>query len=400
MQFEKPAKPDCGGTYSGFDHIRFFCSNAKAVSEWYIARFGFEPYAFAGLETGSREVATHVIRQNKIVLAFSNLLQPSGGAVNHEYAHYLAVHGDAVKDVAFAVDNARGMFDAAVKRGAVVVRAPYELKDDNGVVVLATIKTYGDCTHTFVQRSAFNGAFLPGYKALAADSDPLTKFTPSPNVSFIDHIVGNQDDDQMLPVVEWYEKVLQFHRFWSVDDSIVHTEYSSLRSIVVCDYDRKIKMPVNEPADGKRKSQIKEYVEYHGGAGVQHIALNTPDIINSVRQMKARGVRFLTIPKTYYTHLRQRLAKSPVQVKENLDIIEELNILVDFDDKGYLLQLFTQPVEDRPTLFWELIQRANHEGFGAGNFVALFTSIEIDQMQREEALKKAAESGQLQHGQV
>ena len=396
MQFEKPAKPNTGGNYTGFDHVRFYCSNAKAVAGWYIARFGFEAYAYAGLETGSRDVATHVVRQNNVVLAFSNLLQAQGG-VNGEYAQYLGTHGDAVKDVAFAVDDCRGVFGEAKKRGAVVVREPHELRDEHGVVVLATIKTYGDCTHTFVQRSGFSGHFLPGYKKL--DADVLTGITPSPNLSFIDHIVGNQDDDQMTPVVEWYEKVLQFHRFWSVDDSIVHTEFSSLRSIVVCDYSRQVKMPINEPAEGKRKSQIKEYVEYHGGAGVQHIALNTPDVINAVRQLKARGVKFLTIPKTYYTHLRQRLAKSPVQVKESIDVIEELNILVDFDDKGYLLQLFTQPVEDRPTLFWEIIQRANHEGFGAGNFVALFTSIEIDQMQREEALKAAAESGKQSHGQ-
>lgn len=393
MQLDKPAKPNTGGNYTGFDHIRFYCSNAKTASEWYIARFGFEPYAFSGLETGSKELATHVIRQNDIVLAFSNTLQPSE---SNEIGQYVTKHGDAVKDVAFAVDDCRGIFGEAVKRGAVVVREPFELKDANGCVVLATIKTYGDCTHTFVQRTGYKGAFLPGYKALAAGSDPLSKITPPPGLAFIDHVVGNQDDDQMLSVVEWYEKVLQFHRFWSVDDTMVHTEYSSLRSIVMVDYDRKVKMPLNEPADGKRISQIKEYVNYHGNAGVQHVALNTPDVINAVRQLKARGVHFLTIPKKYYEHLRARLAKSPVHVKENLDVIEELNILVDFDDKGYLLQLFTQPVEDRPTLFWEVIQRANHEGFGAGNFQALFAAIEEGQMEREKALKEAAESGKQQ----
>lgn len=399
MQFDRPSKPNTGGNYLGFDHVRFITSNAKALASYYVARFGFEAYAYAGLETGSRDVATHVVRQNNVVLAFSTLLQPHGSSgVNGEYAAYLGTHGDAVKDVAFAVDDCRGVFAEAKKRGAVVVREPYELRDDHGCVVLATIKTYGDCTHTFVQRGGFTGRFLPGFKPL--DADPLTALTPPPGLSFIDHIVGNQDDDQMTPVVEWYEKVLQFHRFWSVDDSIVHTEFSSLRSIVVCDYSRLVKMPINEPADGKRKSQIKEYVEYHGGAGVQHIALNTPDVINAVRQLKARGVKFLTIPKTYYTHLRARLAKSPVKVNESIDVLEELNILVDFDDKGYLLQLFTQPVEDRPTLFWEVIQRANHEGFGAGNFVALFTSIEIDQMQREEALKQAADAGKQNHGQL
>ena len=198
----------------------------------------------------------------------------------------------------------------------------------------------------------------------------------------MDHCVGNQPDGKMVEVADWYKNVLDFHRFWSVDDSQVHTEYSALRSIVMTDYDRIVKMPLNEPAKAKKKSQIQEYVEYHGGPGVQHIALRTRDIIKSIRALRARGVKFLTIPKTYYADLRERLKNSPVQVIEDLKIIEELNILVDFDDKGYLLQIFTEPVEDRPTLFYEVIQRHNHDGFGAGNFKALFTSIEKAQAER------------------
>eukprot|EP01108_Squamamoeba_japonica_P004529 TRINITY_DN3558_c0_g1_i1.p1 TRINITY_DN3558_c0_g1~~TRINITY_DN3558_c0_g1_i1.p1 ORF type:complete len:420 (-),score=158.92 TRINITY_DN3558_c0_g1_i1:68-1234(-) len=383
-EYDKPPKPDCGGSYSGFDHLLFHVSNAKQSAEWYTARMGFEPYAYAGLETGSREQTTWVVKQNDIVLAFRSSLMP-GSESAKQIASELELHGDAVKDVAFSVDNARAMFDEAVKRGAKVVREPYELKasgDEKGSVVMATIQTYGNCTHTFVQRNGFTGAFLPGYKALDSTADAMTLFTPSPDCKFIDHVVGNQDDDQMTPIVEWYEKVLQFHRFWSVDDKMVHTEFSSLRSIVMVDYDRKVKMPINEPAEGKKKSQIKEFVEYHGGAGVQHIALNTPDVINAVVQLRKRGVEFLTIPKTYYKNLRERLEKSPVSIKEDMDKIEALNILVDFDDNGYLLQIFTKPVTAKPTLFFEVIQRANHEGFGAGNFKALFQSLEGEQARR------------------
>mmetsp|Transcript_6601 Transcript_6601/g.11472 ORF Transcript_6601/g.11472 Transcript_6601/m.11472 type:complete len:385 (+) Transcript_6601:93-1247(+) len=378
--YEKPAKPDTGGSYTGFDHVTFWVGNAKQAAQWYVARLGFQPFAYSGLETGSRDVATHVVKQNEIVFAFKSPLQPSGD-VSDEMGKHLSLHGDAAKDVAFAVDNAKAMYEIAVKRGAKSISEPKELKDENGSVIVATIATYGDCTHTFVERKDFKGAFLPGFKAVTT-VDPLATFTDPPNINFIDHVVGNQDDNQMTPVCEWYEKVLQFHRFWSVDDKMVHTEYSSLRSIVMVDYDRKVKMPINEPADGKRKSQIKEYVDYHGTGGVQHIALNTRDIITAVRLLRKRGVEFLTIPKTYYTNLRERLAKSPVELKEDLDIIEELHILVDFDDQGYLLQLFTKPVEDRPTLFFEVIQRENHEGFGAGNFKALFESIELEQAKR------------------
>ena len=204
----------------------------------------------------------------------------------------------------------------------------------------------------------------------------------APEFEAIDHVVGNQPDLEMEPTAQWYEKMLSFHRYWSVDDSIIHTEYSSLRSIVMADFDETIKMPINEPAPGKRKSQIQEYVDYYGGPGVQHIAMRTQDIIAAIRAMRARGVEFLKVPDTYYENLRKSLAKSPVEVKEDLDVIQELNILIDFDDKGYLLQLFTKPVEDRPTLFFEVIQRHNNNGFGAGNFKSLFEAIELEQAAR------------------
>jgi len=211
----------------------------------------------------------------------------------------------------------------------------------------------------------------------------LIDHLPSPGLEFVDHCVGNQPDKEMESVAQWYEKMLQFHRFWSVDDSIIHTEYSSLRSIVVTDFDENVKMPINEPANGKKKSQIQEYVDFYGGAGVQHIALRTNDILTAVSRLKERGVEFLSIPGEYYTELKQKLSKGPIKVTENLEEVQKLHILVDFDDKGYLLQIFTKPVEDRPTLFYEVIQRHNHSGFGAGNFKSLFEAIEREQEKRK-----------------
>jgi len=267
-----------------------------------------------------------------------------------------------------------------MERGGKSIREPWEASDENGTVVMATIATYGDVEHTFVERKNYKGPFLPGF--IATNPDPITKLLPSIGLHFIDHIVGNQPDKEMISACDLYEKQLDFHRFWSVDDSQMHTEYSALRSIVMTDYDEKVKMPINEPAVGKKKSQIQEYVDYHGGAGVQHIALRTTDIITAVTNLRARGVEFLSIPQTYYANLRIRLEESPVNVTEDLDILQKLAILVDYDEQGYLLQIFTKPVEDRPTLFIEIIQRKNHQGFGAGNFKALFESIEAEQAKR------------------
>jgi 4-hydroxyphenylpyruvate dioxygenase len=232
-----------------------------------------------------------------------------------------------------------------------------------------------------VERHNFNGLFLPGYKP-PMFKDPLVDLLPPGKLNFVDHVVGNQPDDEMQTIAEWYEKNLMFHRFWSVDDSQIHTQYSALRSIVVTNYEETIKMPINEPASGKRKSQIQEYVDYYGTAGVQHIAMNTDNIIEAVGNLRARGQNFLTIPSTYYKNLRERLKTAKITVTENLDVIEKLNILIDYDENGYLLQIFTKPVQDRPTLFLEVIQRHNHEGFGAGNFKSLFEAIEQDQKQR------------------
>eukprot|EP01133_Synstelium_polycarpum_P001481 gene1481-1719_t len=348
------------------------------AAAWYIARFGFENVAYRGLETGDREYVTHVIKHDKIILTFVSPLRTD----DEVFGKHITAHGDGVKDVAFTVQDVRVIYDQAVAAGAKSIKAPYELKDDCGTVVLATIASpYGDTTHTFVDRSNYTGVFLPGYSTNVIQ-DPFSKITGPVGLLHIDHIVSNQPDLQMTPVVEWYENVLKFQRFWSVDDKTIHTEYSSLRSIVVTDQNERVKMPINEPANGIRKSQIQEYVDFYAGAGVQHIALRTDDIINSVSKLRERGVQFLSVPKSYYVALREKLAHAPISVKEDLDQLEKLHILIDYDDKGYLLQIFTKNVEDRPTVFFEIIQRNNHQGFGAGNFRALFEAIEREQEKR------------------
>jgi 4-hydroxyphenylpyruvate dioxygenase len=373
------SRPDTGGAYEGFDHLELYVSNAKQAADYYCGRLGFERIGYKGLETGCRDRVSHVLKSNKIHVVLTSTLVPEE---DDAIAQHVARHGDAVRVVAFAVDNVKGVFDMAVSRGAKVISDLQVLTDPSckGSATVATVATYGNVVHTFVERSAdFDGTFLPGFRAVDGAADPLLTFRERASLNFIDHVVGNQPDLGMVPAADWYEKVLQFHRFWSVDDSVMHSEYSALRSIVMADFDEKIKMPLNEPAPGKRKSQIQEYVEFHGGAGVQHVALNTDDIVATVRTLRSRGVEFLDVPATYYTDLRARLAKSPTKVQEDMDVLESLKILVDFDDKGYLLQLFTKPVEDRPTLFYEIIQRRNHQGFGVNNFKSLFESIEREQ---------------------
>ncbi|CAH0555965.1 unnamed protein product [Brassicogethes aeneus] len=371
----KGPKPT-NGKFLYFDHLTFYVGNAKQAASYYITRLGFEPVAYKGLETGSRKYASHVVRQNKIVFVFVSAYKPN----EDDIGHHLIKHGDGVKDIAFAVENLENIIDVAKQRGAKIVRDIWQESDFNGTVRFATLKTYGDTTHTFIDRSLYRGAFLPGF--LPCAPDVLSKMLPQSKLDFIDHVVGNQPDNEMESVAKWYENVLQFHRFWSVDDKQLHTEYSALRSIVMSNWEENIKVPINEPAPGKKKSQIEEYVEYYGGAGVQHIALNTNDIITAVRNLKARGVEFLQVPDSYYDLLRENLKHSNVKIAEELKTLQELKILIDYDENGYLLQIFTKNMQDRPTLFLEVIQRRNHNGFGAGNFKALFEAIEIEQEKR------------------
>ncbi|KAG9286922.1 hypothetical protein G9A89_000051 [Geosiphon pyriformis] len=358
----KGPKPEVG-KYHGFDYVTFWVGNAKQAASFYVTRFGFKHIGYSGLETGNREIASHVVRQGNITFMFQSALNPN----NRLFGDHQCVHGDGVKDVAFTVDDTRGIYADTIKRGAKSIKEPWEERDENGVVVMATIATYGDTVHTFIQRNNYTGSFLPGFIKLTRE-DPLEETLPEVGLKYLDHVVANQPDSEMVQVCEMYEKILGFHRFWSVDDKQIHTEYSSLRSIVMADYSENVKIPINEPAGGKKKSQIQEYVEYYGGAGIQHIALRTEDIVTAVKNLRARGTEFLTVPAAYYEDLRVRLQSSATKVTEELDVLQKLHILVDYDEDGYLLQIFTKPVEDRPTLFLEVIQRKNHQGFGAGNF--------------------------------
>uniref|UniRef100_A0A8C6LSW6 4-hydroxyphenylpyruvate dioxygenase n=1 Tax=Nothobranchius furzeri TaxID=105023 RepID=A0A8C6LSW6_NOTFU len=363
------------GKFLRFHHVTFWVGNAKQAASFYCDKMGFEPLAYKGLETGSREVVSHAIRQDKnMTFSFHHAFVP-----NSEMGEHLIKHGDGVKDIAFQVEDCDFLVKTARERGAAIVKEPWVEQDSHGRVKYAVIQTYGDTTHTLIENlEPYKGLFLPSYKE-PLFRDPLLAKLPPAGLNFIDHIVGNQPDDQMVPISDWYQKCLLFHRFWSIDDKQIHTQYSALRSIVVTNYEETIKMPINEPAQGKKKSQIQEYVDYNGGAGVQHIALNTSNIIQSVTKLRERGMEFLSAPDTYYDTLREKLKSAKITVKEDLDHLQALKILVDFDDKGYLLQIFTKPVQDRPTLFLEVIQRNNHFGFGAGNFKSLFEAIENDQ---------------------
>lgn len=383
MQANKGERPDIG-KFLGFDHVLFWVGNARQAASFYCARFGFEYLAYQGLETGQRNLATHVVRSGKIIFAFAT----SYGPYEHKddvMAKHLTQHGDGVRDIAFTVDDATKIYETSVKRGAKSIAEPKKITDDHGSVIIASIQTYGDTIHTFVQRNVdgqeYKGAFLPGYKEHYL-KDPLNDVLPPTCLNVIDHIVGNGYVGDMVPTADWYENILSFHRFWSVDDKLMHTDYSALNSIVVADFDEVIKLPINEPAAGKKKSQIQEYCDFYAGAGVQHLALKTENILEAVAALRKRGVEFLPIPKSYYDNFRKALPNLNIKVQEDIDTIEKLGLLIDYDDNGYLLQLFTKPLEDRPTVFIEIIQRRNFEGFGAGNFKSLFKALEDEQDKR------------------
>uniref|UniRef100_A0A1I8BQR3 4-hydroxyphenylpyruvate dioxygenase n=1 Tax=Meloidogyne hapla TaxID=6305 RepID=A0A1I8BQR3_MELHA len=368
-----------------FDHIRFWVGNAKQAAHWYRINFGFQPFAYRGLETGSRRTVAHAIRQGKIIFVFESALLPN----NEEMGKHLIKHGDGVKDVAFEVDNLDWIVEQAKLNGGKIVEDVYEDTDENG-----SVRIYGDTIHTLIDRSRYRGVFLPGFKPVNDETDQALSDLPAPGLNFIDHCVGNQPDLTMETVAQWYERVLAFHRFWSVDDSVIHTEYSALRSIVVANKEETIKMPINEPAKGRKAiSQIQEYVDYYGGAGVQHIALSTSNIIKAIESLKFRGLQFLSIPDSYYFNLKERLNNAGMKIEEDINILQKLKILVDFDENGYLLQIFSKPCQDRPTLFIEIIQRHNHQGFGAGNFKALFESIESEQNERGNLFYENVEKG-------
>ncbi|KAL4989942.1 Glyoxalase/Bleomycin resistance protein/Dihydroxybiphenyl dioxygenase [Aspergillus falconensis] len=383
--------PSSIASYRGYDHVHWYVGNAKQAASYYITRMGFKRIAYRGLETNSRAICSHVIRNGDITFVLTSPLRsldqisrftPEEQDLLKEIHHHLEQHGDAVKDVAFEVDSVDAVFNAAVANGAKVVKRLTTVEDENGKVTMATIQTYGQTTHTLIERGAYSGTFLPGYRADTGLEDPIAALLPGVLLNRIDHCVGNQDWNEMDKICEYYEKALGFHRFWSVDDKQICTEFSALKSIVMSSPNDVVKMPINEPAKGKKQSQIEEYVDFYNGAGVQHIALLTDDIIRDITNLKARGVEFIKVPDTYYEDIKIRLKKAGLMLHEDFETIRALDILIDFDENGYLLQLFTKHLMDRPTVFIEIIQRHNFSGFGAGNFKSLFEAIE-----REQALR-------------
>ncbi len=350
----------------GTDHVEFIVGNAKQAAFFYQMAFGFQLVAYAGPETGIRDRASYVVQQNKIRLVLTTPLQPTGPLAEH-----LALHGDGVKVLALWVDDARKSFEETTKRGAVAAQEPLVLADAHGEVVVASIRTYGDTLHTFVERKNYTGPFLPGYTARTQALPEL----PAVGLQYVDHAVGNVGWGEMNQWVKFYEDVLGFKLLITFDDEDISTEYSALMSKVVSNGNGYVKFPINEPAEGKKKSQIEEYLDFYHGAGVQHLAIATNDIVHTVGELRRRGVEFLRVPDTYYDDLMDRIGV----VQEDLADIKRLNLLVDRDDEGYLLQIFTKPLEDRPTLFFEIIQRRGARSFGKGNFKALFESIEREQ---------------------
>ena len=353
----------------GTHHVELYVGNARQAAFYYQKAWGFQLVAYAGLETGRRDQTSYVLEQNRIRLVLTSPLGP-GGPINA----FLDRHGDGVRDVALMTNDAAAAFEATTRNGAEPVQEPVELRDEGGTVVVATIRAYADVLHSFVQRNDHRGPFLPGYGAPSG----MVLRCPGVGLKYIDHTVHNMPRDQMQPMVDWYQRVFGFHRFWSADDKDIRTEYSSLASIVVADANERVKFPINEPAPGRRKSQIQEYVDYNLDAGVQHVAMITDDIIGTVSKLRANGVEFLDVPDSYYEELRARVGA----VTEPMEALREHRIMVDADQDGYLLQLFSKPVQDRPTLFFEVIQRKGSESFGKGNFKALFESIEREQARR------------------
>jgi 4-hydroxyphenylpyruvate dioxygenase len=353
---------------NGTDYIEFYCGNAKQASHFYRAAFGFQLVGYRGPETGVRDRVSYLVVQDKVRFVLTSALGPDSPIAQHQLRH-----GDGVRDLALWVDDARKAFGHALEHGAVAVHEPRVERDDQGEAVIAAIRTYGDTIHSLVERRNYRGLFLPGFVALQS------RYQPAPvGLRYVDHCVGNVELGQMNVWVGFYERVMGFKNLVSFDDKDISTEYSALMSKVMANGNERIKFPINEPAQGKKKSQIEEYLDFYRGPGVQHVAITTDNIIATVGALRDRGVEFLTVPGTYYDTVLDRVG----QIDEDLAPLRELGILIDRDDEGYLLQIFTKPVQDRPTLFYEIIQRKGARSFGKGNFKALFEAIEREQAAR------------------
>ncbi|MEO6990547.1 MAG: 4-hydroxyphenylpyruvate dioxygenase [Candidatus Baltobacteraceae bacterium] len=352
-----------------WDHLHFYVGNAKQAAHYYATAFGFTLIAYAGPETGMRDRASYVLEQDRLRFVLTSPLGSDG-----EIADFVRIHGDGVHDVALRVPNAKAALAAAAEGGARVVAEPSELADDDGTVGLATIATYGDTVHTFVAREAYHGLFLPGYVAASS----IARAPNRGRLSHIDHVVGNVGWNEMDRWCDYYARVFGFTQLVSFDDKDISTEFTALRSKVMSDAERRVKFPINEPAEGKKRSQIEEYLDFWKGAGVQHVAIATDDIIATVKNLRANGVAFLEAPPAYYDALPSRIGP----IAEAIAELKDLGILVDRDDLGYMLQIFTKPLQDRPTLFFEIIQRKGSLSFGRGNFKALFVAIEEEQGKR------------------
>ena len=357
----------------GTDYVEFYVGNAKQAAHFYKTAFGFQSFAYRGLETGSKDSVSYVIKQDKIKLILTTPLNSKSPINDH-----IVKHGDGVKVIALWVDDARKAYEETTSRGAQSYMEPTVETDQDGEVVRAGIYTYGETIHMFVERKNYHGTFMPGFKKWESDYNPLAI-----GLKYIDHMVGNVGWGEMDTWVKWYEDVMGFVNFLSFDDKQIHTEYSALMSKVMSNGNGRVKFPINEPAEAKKRSQIEEYLDFYEGPGVQHIAVATNDIIGTVTEMKKRGVEFLsTPPDEYYNAVPLRLEEHNHQLGEDIEKLKSLGIMIDADEEGYLLQIFTKPVEDRPTLFFEIIQRMGALGFGAGNFKALFEAIEREQEKR------------------
>ncbi len=352
-----------------WDHLHFYVGNAKQAAHYYATAFGFTIAGYAGPETGRSGSASYLLVQNQLRFVLTSALGPDGAIAQH-----VALHGDGIRDVALSVPDARAAFATAVENGAHAIAQPAESSDEHGTAILATVGSYGDTVHTFVERAGYRGVFLPGFVPLAREPAAPSR----PDLRAIDHVVGNVGWNEMDWWAQYYSKAFGFTQLVSFDDNDISTEFTALRSKVVSDARRRVKFPINEPAEGRKKSQIEEFLDFYHGAGVQHVAIATDDILKTVQALRDNGVQFLETPSSYYDALEARVGR----IDEATGVLRDLSILVDKDDQGYMLQIFTKPLQDRPTVFFEIIQRRGSMSFGKGNFKALFVAIEEEQGKR------------------